>query len=211
MKNIYVLTCSLLVLASCADKSKEVKVDETIIETPADTTIVKKDTVALTDQEATEAEEKEVLTEDKKVIEVAPTKDVKVEYASFGDKILADKALTKDQMLAKYKTMKKGDTIAVKFKSKINSVCKKKGCWMKMDLAGNTESFVKFKDYGFFVPLNADNSEAIVSGKAFVNEISVAELQHYEKDAGKSQAEIDKITKPKITYAFQADGVLISK
>lgn len=211
MKNIYVLACSLLVLASCADKSKEVKVDETIIETPADTTIVQKDTVALTDQEATEAEEKEVLTEDKKVIEVAPTKDVKVEYASFGDKILADKALTKDQMLAKYKTMKKGDTIAVKFKSKINSVCKKKGCWMKMDLAGNTESFVKFKDYGFFVPLNADNSEAIVSGKAFVNEISVAELQHYEKDAGKSQAEIDKITKPKITYAFQADGVLISK
>lgn len=217
MKNIYVLACSLLVLASCADKSKEVKVDETIIETPADTATVTKDTVALTDQDATEVEEKGVLTEDKKVttedkiVEVSPTKDVKVEYASFGDKILADKALTKDQMLAKYKTMKKGDTIAVKFKSKINSVCKKKGCWMKMDLANNSESFVRFKDYGFFVPLNADNSEAIVSGKAFVDEISVAELQHYAKDGGKSQAEIDKITQPKITYAFQADGVLISK
>lgn len=218
MKNIYVLACSLLVLASCADKSKEVKVDETIIETPADTTIVQKDTVALTDQDGTEIEEKEVLTddkkvvaEDKKIIEVAPSKDVKIEYASFGDKILADKALTKDQMLAKYKTLKKGDTIAVKFKSKINSVCKKKGCWMKMDLANNSESFVRFKDYGFFVPLNADNSEAIVSGRAFVDEISVAELQHYAKDGGKSQAEIDKITQPKITYAFQADGVLISK
>ena len=154
---------------------------------------------------------KKNLVKIKKMIEVAPVKDVKVAYASFGDKILADKALTKEEMLAKYKTLKKGDTIAVKFKSKINSVCKKKGCWMKMDLAGNTESFVKFKDYGFFVPLNADNSEAIVSGKAFVNEISVAELQHYEKDAGKSQAEIDKITKPKFTYGFQADGVLISK
>ena len=215
MKNILVLACSLAVLASCADKSKEVKVDETTIETPADTASVTKDTVVATEQDATEVTDvavtKDEVKEDKKVIEVVPTKEVKIEYASFGDKILADKALTKDQMLAKYKSMKKGDTLAVKFKSKINSVCKKKGCWMKMDLANNSESFVRFKDYGFFVPLNADNSEAIVSGRAFVDEISVAELQHYAKDGGKSQAEIDKITQPKITYAFQADGVLISK
>ena len=215
MKNIFVLACSLAVFASCADKSKEVKVDETTIETPADTASVTKDTVVSTEQDATEVTDvavtKDEVKEDKKIIEVVPTKEVKVEYASFGDKILADKALTKDQMLAKYKTMKKGDTLAVKFKSKINSVCKKKGCWMKMDLANNSESFVRFKDYGFFVPLNADNSEAIVSGRAFVDEISVAELQHYAKDGGKSQAEIDKITQPKITYAFQADGVLISK
>ncbi|MFC6095090.1 DUF4920 domain-containing protein [Flavobacterium qiangtangense] len=215
MKTIFVLACSLAVFASCADKSKEVKVDETTIETPADTASVTKDTVVSTEQDATEVTDvavtKDEVKEDKKVIEVVPTKEVKVEYASFGDKILADKALTKDQMLAKYKTMKKGDTLAVKFKSKINSVCKKKGCWMKMDLANNSESFVRFKDYGFFVPLNADNSEAIVSGRAFVDEISVAELQHYAKDGGKSQAEIDKITQPKITYAFQADGVLISK
>lgn len=215
MKNIFVLACSLAIFASCADKSKEVKVDETTIENPADTTSVEKDTMVSTEQNADVETEvalaKEDNKEDKKVIEVMPVKDVKVEYASFGDKILADKALSKEQMLAKYKTMKKGDTIAVKFKSKINSVCKKKGCWMKMDLANNSESFVRFKDYGFFVPLNADNSEAIVSGRAFVDEISVAELQHYAKDGGKSQAEIDKITQPKITYAFQADGVLISK
>lgn len=215
MKNIFVLACSIAIFASCADKSKEVEIDETIIETPADTASVTKDTVASIEQDATEvtdiAVNEEAAKADKKVIEVAPAKEVKVEYASFGDKILADKALSKEQMLAKYKTMKKGDTIAVKFKSKINSVCKKKGCWMKMDLANNSESFVRFKDYGFFVPLNADNSEAIVSGRAFVDEISVAELQHYAKDGGKSQAEIDKITQPKITYAFQADGVLITK
>lgn len=213
MKNIFVLACSLVIFASCADKSKEVEVNETTTENPVNAESVAKDTMVSTEQDATEVTDIEVkkeAEEDKKVIEVAPSKDVKVEYASFGDKISADKALSKEQMLAKYKTMKKGDTIAVKFKSKINSVCKKKGCWMKMDLAGN-ESFVKFKDYAFFVPLNADNSEAIVSGKAFVNEISVAELKHYEKDAGKSQAEIDKITQPKITYAFQADGVLITK
>ena len=217
MKNIFVLACSVLVLASCADKNKEVETnDDIIIETPADSLPkTKSDTVTAVDTKSEEAVKIDAVAEKpaeaKKPIEVSPAKEVKVEYASFGSKILADKALSKEQMLAKYKTLKKGDTINVKFKSQIKSVCKKKGCWMKMDLADNSESFVKFKDYGFFVPLNADNSEAIVSGKAFVDEISVAELQHYAKDGGKSQAEIDKITQPKITYAFQADGVLISK
>src|SRR6476620_8098828 len=98
----------------------------------------------------------------------AETKETaeKVSYASFGNKINADAALTKEDMLAKYKSMKPGDTVNVKFASTIKEVCKKKGCWMSMDLSNQEESFVRFKDYGFFVPLNADKSDAIVSGKA---------------------------------------------
>lgn len=133
------------------------------------------------------------------------------EYTLFGDKFKVAKILTKDQMLKKYKNLKKGDTINVQFVSNIKSVCKKKGCWMKMELAGDDNSFVKFKDYAFFVPLNADNSQAIVNGKAFVDVVSVAELKHYAKDGGKSVAEIAKITKPEVTYSFMADGVYIKK
>ena len=133
------------------------------------------------------------------------------DYALFGDKFKVTKILTKDEMLKKYKNLKKGDTIVVQFQSNIKSVCKKKGCWMKMELAGDDDSFVRFKDYGFFVPLNADNSTAIVNGKAFVDVVSVDELKHYAKDGGKSAAEIAKITKPETTYAFTADGVYIKK
>ena len=133
------------------------------------------------------------------------------DYALFGEKFKVAKILTKDQMLKKYKNLKKGDTIVVQFQSNIKSVCKKKGCWMKMELAGDDASFVKFKDYAFFVPLNADNSQAIVSGKAFVDVVSVEELRHYAKDGGKSAAEIAKITKPEVTYSFMADGVYIKK
>lgn len=133
------------------------------------------------------------------------------DYALFGEKFKVTKILTKEQMLKKYKNLKKGDTIVVQFVSNIKAVCKKKGCWMKMELAGDDDSFVKFKDYGFFVPLNADNSTAIVNGKAFVDIVSVEELRHYAKDGGKSAAEIAKITKPEITYSFTADGVYIKK
>lgn len=133
------------------------------------------------------------------------------DYASFGAKFQPKKVLNEKQMLKKYKSLKKGDTVVVQFKSNIKEVCKKKGCWMQMDLSEGKKSFVKFKDYGFFVPLNADNSEAILNGKAFVNVVSVDELRHYAKDGGKSQAEINKITKPEVTYSFMADGVLIKK
>ncbi len=214
MKKIIFLACSIVLMASCK-KSEEVKIDETPLETPVDT-IVQKDTIVAVETPAEEeivaaktAEAPKVETP--KEVKAEIPKDVKVEYATFGSKITADKALTKEQMLKKYASLKKGDTIALKFKSRIKSVCKKKGCWMKMDLADNKESFVRFKDYGFFVPLNADDSEAIVSGRAFLDVISVDELKHYAKDGGKSQDEIDKITESKITYAFQADGVLIQK
>ena len=133
------------------------------------------------------------------------------EYALFGDKFKVTKIYTKNEMLKKYKSLKKGDSITVQFQSNIKAVCKKKGCWMKMELAGDEESFVKFKDYGFFVPLNADNSNAIVNGKAFVDMESVESLRHYAKDAGKSAAEIAKITKPEVTYSFLANGVYIKK
>ncbi len=205
MKNFLTVAALMMILAGCK-QTEEVKVDETKIEIPADT-IVQKDTIA--SMEIIE-EEKESAATDEKPSEIAMAKP-EVSYASFGEKFKADNVFSKERMLKEYSNLKKGDTVSVKFKSDIKSVCKKKGCWMKMDLPNNQESFVRFKDYGFFVPLNADSSPAIVSGKAYIDVVSVAELQHYAKDGGKSQEEIDKITEPKVTYAFLADGVMIEE
>jgi len=135
----------------------------------------------------------------------------KVDYAVFGDSISSENALSNKELMDKYATLKEGDTLEVKFQSAINEVCQKKGCWMTIDLENEKEVFVKFKDYGFFVPKNAQDKEVIVNGKAFVSVEIVAVLKHYAKDAGKSQAAIDSITEPKVTYSFMADGVLIAK
>lgn len=132
-------------------------------------------------------------------------------YASIGAKIAIDKVVSKEEMLTKYASMKAGDTVTVKFKSTINDVCQNKGCWMKLDLTDKKETFVKFKDYGFFMPLDSKNSEVIVNGKAYVSIESVADQKHYAKDAGKSKEEIAKITTPKSIYSFMADGVLLKQ
>jgi hypothetical protein len=144
-----------------------------------------------------------------KVAEVAqiPTESFKV----FGDSISKDGAISKEELLAKFETLKEGDTIEVKFRSEIKDVCQKKGCWMNMSLTEDKNTFVRFKDYGFFIPLNAAGSEAIVNGKAFISVETVDELKHYAKDAGKSEAAIDSITEPKVSYSFLSNGVLIKE
>lgn len=147
---------------------------------------------------------------EKSAKEIAEPKE-EVVYNSFGAKIDLDNAITSEELLTKFKTMKAGDTINVKFASSIKEVCSKKGCWMKLPLDKETEAMVRFKDYGFFMPLDSRGKEVVLNGKAFVQETSVKELQHYAADAGKSKEEIAKITAPKIEYTFEADGVLMKK
>jgi hypothetical protein len=133
------------------------------------------------------------------------------DYAIFGDSISSDKSISSEDMLIQYDKLKPGDTLNIKFKSKIKNVCQKKGCWMTLKLPSGKEAFVKFKDYAFFIPKNSQNEEVIVNGKAFVSIESVEELKHYAKDEGKSQAAIDSIVAPKTNYSFMANGVLIKK
>lgn len=134
-----------------------------------------------------------------------------VVYDSFGAKISLDGAITSEALLSKFKMMKAGDSINIKFTSIVKDVCSKKGCWMKLPLVDGAETMVRFKDYGFFVPLDSKGREVVLNGKAFIKETSVKELQHYAEDAGKTKEEIAKITKSKIEYTFEADGVLMER
>lgn len=91
----------------------------------------------------------------------------------------------------------------------IEECCQKKGCWMKVDM-GNGESMrVSFKDYEFFVPLDAGGKTMIMKGIAVYDTIDVDFLKHLAEDANATQAEIDAITEPELAVTFEATGVLI--
>ena len=99
----------------------------------------------------------------------------------------------------------------IKLEGEILSSCPMKGCWMKISCKKDTV-LVRFKDYGFFVPKNGiEGKRTIINGNISVDTLSVAQLQHYAEDAGKSKEEIALITKPEITISFLADGVLIKE
>jgi hypothetical protein len=126
---------------------------------------------------------------------------------SFGEQISADGAISYDEMLAKLTE----EEMATKIKGKVESVCQVKGCWIvvQSDQEGQPEMFVKFKDYGFFLPKDIAGRTVIMEGNAYKEMTSVDELRHYAEDEGKSQEEIDAITEPKEELKFMASGVLL--
>lgn len=96
---------------------------------------------------------------------------------------------------------------SVKIEAKVERACKAKGCWFTLTGDGvETPVRVKMKDYGFFVPRNADGSRAIVEGTLVSREMPVEEAKHYAQDEGKLG---DEITAPQKTYEITATSVEI--
>ena len=129
-------------------------------------------------------------------------------YDLYGDGFETDSILSLDQFSEKIINF--GDTLQLTLKGNIKDVCSKKGCWMTLSMPNETDMMVRFKDYGFFVPLDT-SGEVIVNGKAFFSETSIEDLRHYAEDAGASDEDIAAIVSPKVSYNFEADGVLISQ
>ena len=129
-------------------------------------------------------------------------------YNLYGDAFETDSILSLNELSQKIEKI--GDTLQLTLKGTIKEVCTKKGCWITLSMENDSEMMVRFKDYGFFVPLDA-SGEVLIHGKAFISETSVDDLRHYAEDAGASDDEIAAITTPKTSYNFEADGVLISQ
>lgn len=143
--------------------------------------------------------------------EAVVKENVDADYEYYGQEISPKGTFSSSVMLEKYESLRGGDTISVKFDTKINSVCQSKGCWMVLELPGVDDVMVKFENYGFFVPKDAMGKDVIVRGKAFIEETSVEEQRHYAEDAGKSIDEVMAIREPVKKFGFTADGVLIKK
>ena len=96
-----------------------------------------------------------------------------------------------------------------KVKGTIVDVCKEKGCWMKLEQTAGDGIMIRFKDYKFFMPQNIVGKDVVLDGVAKMTTTSVEMQKHYAEDAGKSKAEIEKITTPKTEIEFTAKGVLV--
>jgi len=100
-------------------------------------------------------------------------------------------------------------TTDMKIEGKVVDVCKKKGCWMTLEMANGEPMRVTFKDYAFFMPMDIVGKQVVLDGVAKKQTISAETLRHYAEDAKKSPEEVAKITDPKKELAFEAKGVVI--
>jgi hypothetical protein len=124
----------------------------------------------------------------------------------FGARIDAGGAMTMAELV---KAMDGREAMDVKVRGTVLECCQSKGCWMKVDAGDGNTMHVKFKDYGFFVPMNSAGKTAIMQGTASMKTTSVEELKHYAEDGGKSSEEIERITEPRRQLVFVAEGVVL--
>ncbi|RSK43999.1 DUF4920 domain-containing protein [Hymenobacter rigui] len=103
------------------------------------------------------------------------------------------------------------DSAQVKLVGKADAVCQAKGCWLTMKTPEGQEMRVRFKDYAFFVPKDISGKTVVINGWAHRETVPVSDLQHYAKDAGKSDKEVAAITQPQQQLNFEADGVLVAE
>ena len=130
-------------------------------------------------------------------------------YESFGEVITDEDMITYDALLSALDTVEEYEG---KVMGTVEGVCQAKGCWMNIvSSSDSTAMFVKFKDYGFFMPKDIAGKEVIMRGRAYKEETSVEELRHYAEDEGKSAEEVAAITEPVVELKFMADGVLLVK
>ncbi len=140
-------------------------------------------------------------------LQVAPNGDTSSATALyFGDKITEEGAISITDLKTQMGDKKE---MNVKLTGSIEAVCQKKGCWMELTNEGSEPLRVTFKDYAFFMPKDASGKTAIIEGIAKIEETSVADLQEYAKDAGKTKEEIAAIKEPKKELAFEANGVIL--
>ena len=130
------------------------------------------------------------------------------EVSYHGKKITDAKAIPATQLATRMATK---DHMMAKVTGTVESVCQAKGCWMKVKTGDGQTMRVTFKDYGFFVPKDIVGKTVVMEGTAETTTTPVAELRHYAEDAGKSKAEIEKITEPEKAVTFVADGVIVKK
>lgn len=126
----------------------------------------------------------------------------------FGESFSPEKPIGVEELKTSLVSNDKVDAVV---KGKVESVCQKKGCWMNIVSDSGESVFVKFKDYGFFMPLDLAGKEVVMNGYALKEVTSVEELQHYAEDEGLSKEEIEKIQSPKEEYKFMASGVFLAQ
>jgi hypothetical protein len=96
----------------------------------------------------------------------------------------------------------------VKTEGTVSSVCQEKGCWMVLK-SGDRSVRVTFKDYGFFVPMDAAGATAVMEGVFTVRTIPEATAKHYAKETPGGKP--DEINGDQKEFSLVASGVELAK
>jgi Domain of unknown function (DUF4920) len=120
----------------------------------------------------------------------------------YGAPITMQDPVTLERAVAK---LDAAPTAEVLIESTVDKVCKMEGCWLGLKSASSA-LHVTFKDHSFFVPQTLIGKTVVVQGQLSKVTMTLAETQHYVKDAGGDPA---TVTQPRVRYELVASGVAV--
>lgn len=90
------------------------------------------------------------------------------------------------------------------------NACDRKGCWMQLKASPEAEQVVRvtFKDYGFFVPLDAKGMKVRAEGVTTVKKLTKGEADHLEEEGAKLKRGEDGSA---VEVSFVASGVELTR
>lgn len=130
------------------------------------------------------------------------------ESRHFGEPFVSDgEPLTLSEAIAQCN----GTGEICKVRAKVATSCQSKGCWFTVREAG-VEPLVRveMKDYGFFVPLNAHETDATFEGTLTQRTISAATARHFAREAG-GDVDPEKIRSPQKSLTWTITGVTLER
>jgi Domain of unknown function (DUF4920) len=113
-----------------------------------------------------------------------------------------------------FKQIQDGKKFSGVMEGKIVAVCQESGCWADVELPAGQKIKVKFRDANdeeFFIDKNSKDKIIDVNGEAYMDTLSVDDLKHFAKDAGKSDAEINAIKNFQVEPTFIANGAVLKQ
>lgn len=125
---------------------------------------------------------------------------------NYGKPVVAKKAIDVPKLT---KAMEVKDQWTGVVKGTVKEVCKREGCWLRLDDGTENGIMIRMKDHEFTVPKDIDGKTVYVFGTAKKTTTSVKLLKHYAEDAGKTKEEIDAIIAPKTEITMDAAGVKV--
>ncbi|AGH94600.1 DUF4920 domain-containing protein [Pseudobdellovibrio exovorus] len=129
-----------------------------------------------------------------------------VSTTEFGAALTLKKSITIDQALANLNNQKENsESKTVLVEAQVDKVCVKKGCWMSLK-SKTSDVRVKFKDYGFFVPISLVGKTVLAEGVMLKKELTLGQTKHYVEDEG---GDPSKVTEPRTDYQMIATGVKV--
>ena len=91
----------------------------------------------------------------------------------------------------------------------VKNACTQKGCWMVLAPAADKDGMrITFKDYGFFIPLDAKGMQVKAEGVATVKVLPKKEVDHLESEGAKFKRNADGSANE---VSFVATGVELRK